>query len=76
MHEKNSTTLCGVLMRPLAIGRCAVMFSQGRFVRTAPVSTIHSCHSGAVRFATLDADYTLLLDPPAQSASITPALAA
>lgn len=76
MHEKNSTTLCGVLMRPLAIGKCAVVFSHGQFVQTAPVSMIHSRHSGAVRFATLDADYTLLLDPLAQSASIAPALAA
>ena len=74
MNQKKSTTLCGALMSPLAVGHCALIRYQGQLMRTSQVVAIHSWTADMVCFETLNTNYTLLLGPAQQTAAVNPLL--
>ena len=74
MNQKKSTTLYGSLLYPLAVGHCAMIRYQGRFMRTSRIVAIHSCTADAIRFETLNTNYTLLLGPAPQTVAASPFL--
>lgn len=69
MNEKKSTTLRGILMRPLLVGGRAVIFHCGQMIRTSPIVAIHDSSAKQVRFETMNTNYTLLMDPTPQAAA-------
>lgn len=73
MTEKKTTILHGVLMHPIKIGECALIYHRGRFLRTSTVVALHCDTPNAVRFETLNTHYTLLLGPTPQTA-VSPAM--
>lgn len=68
MKEKKSTTLSGILMRPLLVGGRALIFHCGQMIRTSPVMVIHDASAEQIRFETMNTNYTLLMDPFPQTA--------
>lgn len=69
MNTKKTTVLTGILMTPLLEGGCAFIFTQGRVIRTSRVVAIHRRDADAVRFETMNTNYTLLLNPTPQAAA-------
>ena len=69
MTEKKTTILRGVLMYPIKVGDCALIFHRGQFIRTSTVVAIHCDSAEVMRFETLNTCYTLLLDPIPQAAA-------
>lgn len=69
MKAKRTTTLNGILMCPLEIGRCALILHNGRFTRTSRVVEIHEEEHDEVRFETMNTIYRLLLPGPAPQAA-------
>lgn len=69
MNRKKHTTLSGVLLKPLAVGACALIFHNGQFIRTSAVQAIHEANAFQIRFETRNTDYTLLLTPYSQAAA-------
>ena len=67
MTEKKTTILHGVLMYPIKVGNCALIFHRGQFIRTSTVVAIQYDSAEVVRFETLNTCYTLLLDPIPQT---------
>ena len=68
MTDKKTTILHGVLVYPIKVGACALIFHRGQFIRTSTVVAIYYDAPEAVRFDTLNTHYTLLLDPTPQAA--------
>lgn len=68
MNEKKTTILQGVLMSSLAVGRRALIFTQGRPMLTSTVVAIHDISDAQIHFETLDTNYTLLGNPDPQTA--------
>lgn len=68
MNEKKTTILQGVLMSSLAVGRRALIFTQGRPMLTSTVVAIHGISDAQIHFETLDTNYTLLGNPDPQTA--------
>ena len=50
-------------VRPICIGKSAVLMKNGVLYRTAPVITLHQCTSDYIHFETLDAHYHLSFSP-------------
>ena len=73
MTEKKSTTMHGVLVHPLQIGACALIFYRGQLIRTSTVVAIHYDSAEVMQFETRSTRYTLLLDPTPQMA-VNPAM--
>ena len=69
MERKKTTTLTGVLMRPLLVGGCARIFHGGQIIRTSTIVAIHDASPGRVCFETLNTIYTLLMNPTPQPAA-------
>ena len=69
MTDKKTTIMHGVLMSPIKIGECALIYHCGRFIRTSMVVAIHYDAPDAMRFETLNTHYTLLLGPAPQTAA-------
>ena len=69
MTEKKSTTMHGVLVYPLQIGACALIFHRGQLIRTSTVVAIHYDAPEVMQFETLNTHYTLPLDPTPQMAA-------
>lgn len=69
MNTKKTMILRGTLMTPLLVGGCAFILSQGHVIRTSRVVAVHSTDADAVRFETLNTNYTLLLNPKPQAAA-------
>lgn len=69
MTGKKSTTIDGLLMHPLFIGACALIFHAGTFIRTSSVVAIHDASAEQICFETRNTHYTLRLSPAPQSAS-------
>lgn len=67
MTDKKTTIMYGVLMYPITIGKCAVIYHRGQFIRTSTVVAIHHDAPDAMRFETLNTHYTLLLGPAPQT---------
>jgi len=75
MKAKKTTTLNGTLMYPLEVGRCALIFHNGQFIRTSRVVEIHHAAREEVWFETMNTIYRLLLLPgPAPMAAEQPML--
>ena len=60
MNWKKTTTLSGMLMRPLTVGECAFIRYQGRTMRTSRVVAIKSVGAGEICFETMNTHYRLL----------------
>lgn len=75
MTAKKATTLHGVLMYPISIGGCALIFHWGQFIRTSRIVAIHQSGPDEVKFETLNTHYTLLLDPAPATTAMMPAAA-
>ena len=69
MTDKKMTIMHGVLMYPIKIGECALIYHRGQFIRTSTVVAIHYDAPDAMRFETLNTHYTLLLGPAPQTAA-------
>ena len=69
MTDKKTTIMHGVLMYPIKIGECALIYHRGQFIRTSTVVAIHYDAPDAMRFETLNTHYTLLLGPALQTAA-------
>lgn len=69
MTDKKTTIMHGVLMYPIKIGECALIYHRGQFIRTSTVVAIHYDAPDAMRFETLNTHYTLLLGPVPQTAA-------
>ena len=69
MTDKKTTIMHGVLMYPIKIGECALIYHRGQFIRTSTVVAIHYDAPDAMRFETLNTHYTLLLGPAPQTAA-------
>lgn len=69
MEGKKTTTLTGVLMRPLLVGGCARIFHGGQIIRTSTIVAIHDASPSRVCFETLNTIYTLLMNPTPQTAA-------
>ena len=69
MTDKKTTIMHGVLMYPIKIGDCALIYHRGQFIRTSTVVAIHYDAPDAMRFETLNTHYTLLLGPAPQTAA-------
>lgn len=69
MTFKKSTTLNGTLMYPLVVGGRAVIYHNGRYIRTSRIIAIHDRTAEQIRFETLNTNYTLLLNPTPQEAA-------
>lgn len=69
MTDKKTTIMHGVLMYPIKIGECALIYHRGQFIRTSTVVAIHYDAPDAMRFETLNTYYTLLLGPVPQTAA-------
>ena len=69
MNQKKNTTLSGMLLQPLAVGVCALIFHNGQFIRTSTVQAIHETAASHIRFETRNTNYTLLLTPYPQAAA-------
>lgn len=69
MTDKKTTIMHGVLMYPIKIGECALIYHRGQFIRTSTVVAIHYDAPDAMRFETLNTHYTLLLGPAPQAAA-------
>lgn len=69
MFFKKSTTLSGTLMYPLVVGGRAVIYHNGRYIRTSRIVAIHDRKADQIRFETLNTNYTLLLNPTPQDAA-------
>lgn len=74
MESKKFTTISGVLMLPLSIGKCAHILHEGGYTRTAKVVAVHSMERGNIRFETVDTHYRLLSDPMSQAADCRPVM--
>ncbi len=74
MKAKKTATLSGTLMYPLEVGRCALIFHNGRFTRTSRVVEIHKETHEEVRFETMNTIYRLLLPDPTPQAAEQPVL--
>ena len=57
MTEKKSTTMHGVLVYPLQIGACALIFHRGQLIRTSTVVAIHYDAPEVMQFETLNTHY-------------------
>lgn len=68
MNGKKTTIMEGVLMSPLALGRRALVFTQGRLMRTSTVVAIHDISDEQIHFETMNTNYTLLGSPSPQTA--------
>lgn len=68
MIFKKSTTLSGTLMYPLVVGGRAVIYHNGRYIRTSRIVAIHDHTADQIRFETQNTNYTLLLNPTPQEA--------
>lgn len=71
MNSKKFTILDGILICPLAVGRPAHIFHQGRYIRTSTVAAIHDAVPGSVRFETINTNYCLLRPTRPQLAQIS-----
>lgn len=69
MNFKKSTTLNGILMHPLLIGGRALIYHCGQVIRTSPIVAIHDASADQIRFETMNTNYTLLMNPPPQTAA-------
>ena len=69
MKAKRTTTLNGILMCPLEVGRCALILHNGRITRTSRVVEIHEAGHDEVRFETMNTIYRLLLPDPTPQAA-------
>ena len=69
MTDKKTTIMHGVLMYPIKIGECALIYHRGQFIRTSTVVAIHYDAPDAMRFETLNTHYTLLFGPAPQTAA-------
>ncbi len=74
MNDKKTTTLNGILMYPLEVGCRALIFHNGRFIRTSRVAAIHKASREEVQFETRNTIYRLLLSGPAPQAAEQTAL--
>ena len=50
-------------VRPICIGKSAVLTKKGVLLRTSPVIALHQCTNGYIHFETLDAHYHLSFSP-------------
>lgn len=57
MNEKKTTILRGTLLHPLVVGGCALIHSQGQYIRTSRIVAIESNTADEVRFETLNTNY-------------------
>ncbi len=62
-EKKKEVTLCGRLIRPVAIGKTAIYASGGHVYRTARVVAVHEQTEYMVRFETKTAHYHLSMSP-------------
>lgn len=69
MNTKKTTMLEGILMTQLRVGSCAYIFTKGHLIRTSRVVAIHNQDADAIRFETLNTQYTLFLAPAPQTAA-------
>lgn len=65
---KESKTLRGLLLRPLAVGSRAVIVHRGKITRTSPIVAIHRRTAEAAYFETLDTKYYVLTGPGTEPA--------
>ena len=65
---KKIQTLCGILLRPLAVGSKAIIVHQGKVTRTAHITAIHHRTAEETCFETVDTMYYLLTGPDTQPA--------
>lgn len=75
MGRKRDRILCGVLMYPLEVGKRALIFHEGRYIKTTHVQEIHSVDPHLIRFETMNTNYHLLAPQSPQTAA-PPLLAA
>ncbi len=59
MNEKKTTILRGTLLQPLAVGGCALIHSQGQYIRTSRIVAIQSMAADEVCFETMNTNYRL-----------------
>lgn len=77
MNMKKSTTLDGMLLRPLAVGERAFIRHNGHTLCTSTVVAITSVGLDSICFETQNTNYTLRSPAPAQAVSVPmPAYAA
>lgn len=69
MDKKRDRILCGVLMYPLEVGKRALIFHEGRYIKTTPVQVIHGVDPHLIRFETLNTNYHLLAPMSPQTAA-------
>jgi len=74
MNAKKTTTLNGILMYPLEVGRRALIFHNGQYIYTSRVVEIQKEAREEVRFETVNTVYRLLLLDPTLQASEQPML--
>ena len=67
MKSKRFSTLSGVLMFPLCVGRCAIILHDRGHTRTSKVVAIHSVLPGDIRFETKNTHYRLLRNPMSEA---------
>lgn len=67
VRMKRSTTIQGIIMSPLTVGRKAIIFHKGRLIRTQRVVAVHGVSDDEIRFETEDANYTLFGSPHPES---------
>lgn len=60
---KKIRTICGILLRPLAVGSRAIIVHQGKVTRTARITAIHHRTGEETCFETADTMYYLLTGP-------------
>ena len=68
MNGKKTAIMQGILMSPLAVGRRALVFTQGHPMLTSTVVAVHDISEEQIHFETLNTDYTLLGNPDPQTA--------
>lgn len=61
--KKRSIVLRGSLLKPLAVGRCAIIHTGGKLYRTSRVVAIRKQDDRAVYFETENSFYHIRLEP-------------
>lgn len=61
--EKKELTLCGKLMRPITIGKGALITAGGQIYHTSRVVALHEQDEDHVHFETLNTHYYLSMRP-------------
>lgn len=68
MNEKKTTTLSGILLGTLTLGKSACILHNGGTIRTSTVVDITDVSAGRISFETLNTRYTLLAPAMEQTA--------